>query len=413
MATLNPQQKLATARILAAKAAPFLQRALWGLIPIEDLTTKDSCGNPTFGVTPDWKLHWHPEALAEWTPELTAGVLLHEVSHLLRDHAGRFGGMVTRSAGAVSRDDSQLWNTAGDLEINDDLEAMRVALPEGGLYPKLFGFTYGQTAEQYFQLLKAKAPKVSGKCCGGSCGSGAGGPDALGTPSDVAGRSGPDMHRIKLQVAEAITQDSRQGRGSLPGGWIQWAADFVKPPKVRWQDHLSRVLKGIVNTQAGVSDYSYRRPSRRQSFFGWGPGAPIMPAMVGYTPRVAVGVDTSGSMGVTGISRAASELDSILRHVRADVDFVACDCQVHVQKKVRSSAEFAGLFTGGGGTSFIPAFEAVAKMKPAPSIFVFITDGFGDVPPEPPRGCKVVWVLCGDHKQDPGVSWGEKIFVDD
>lgn len=421
---LTPAQKMATARILATKQAPFLQRGLLALTPIEDSTVL-SGDTPTFGVTEDMVLRWHPEALAKWTPEQTAAVLLHEISHVLRDHADRF-----RSLKAP--DDQGLWNMAGDFEINDDLIAMGLELPGDPCLPSKEGWDDGLPAEGYYALLKAKqkqgrgSAKPGGGCCAGHCGSGAGNPLPGDPPPGTkkikgsssgnakgAGRSQADIQRVKLQVAEDIKQASSQGRGNVPSGWVQWADNFIKPAKVRWQDKLARIIRGVVSNKAGLKDYSYMRPSRRQGAYGFGMGFPILPALCGFTPRIAVGVDTSGSMGADGISRAASELVAILHTVAGDVDYIACDCSVHVQTKVRSGQDLSKLFTGGGGTSFIPVFEAVSKMKPKPSVFIFVTDGDGEAPPEPPKGVSVIWVLCGAYRRDPGVSYGEKIHIDD
>jgi predicted metal-dependent peptidase len=423
MIKLSNNQKLAASRILASKRAPFLQRGLLALIPVE----KPGLG--TFGVTDDMRMMWDPVVVEKWTPEQISWVLLHEVSHVLRDHSERADRM------KIPADDRYTWNIAGDLEINDDLVTMGADLPDSPELPTKHGWKDGLTAEAYYGLLKqeqkGKKPQPGGHVCSGRCGSGAGQPSPgdpgggkkktgqggagkqPGSGQGQGGRSKADIQRVKLQVAEAIQQ--QKGRGNIPGGWAQWADDFIKPSKIRWQDKLARIVKGQVSSRAGMIDYSYARPSRRQAGLtaAWGKYAPIMPSMVSPTPRVAVGADTSGSMGVEGLSRAASELDAILKTVKADVDFIACDCQVHVQRKVKSAADFKDLFKGNGGTDFRPLFDAAEKLRPRPHVFIFITDGDGPSPVNPPKGMKVIWVLVGKHRTDPGVTWGEKIEVDD
>jgi len=196
---------------------------------------------------------------------------------------------------------------------------------------------------------------------------------------------------------------------------------MLKPSKIKWEQKLARAIRGAVAWTSGKSDYSYSRPSRRQSLVGFGAGKPILSTLRSPTPRIAVGVDTSGSMGTEGITRAASEIACILKAVRAEVEFIACDCKVHEQKKLRGIKDLEGAFKGGGGTSFVPAFEAVAAMKPVPNIFIFITDGQGDAPVDPPKGVKVIWVLvggsgckpCAGSWGGPEVTYGEFITVDE
>jgi predicted metal-dependent peptidase len=118
-------------------------------------------------------------------------------------------------------------------------------------------------------------------------------------------------------------------------------------------------------------------------------------------------------MGEQGLSSTVSELVEVLRAVNADIDYIAGDTEVTVQRKLRPGhRDFSMLFAGGGGTSFVPIFDAVAKLKTKPAVFIFLTDGDGYCPAEPPPGVHVIWVLCGSYKRDPGVAWGDKIYID-
>ena len=424
--------KLAAGRMKAAKWAPFLQRGVNALIFIEDERITVG-GEPTFAVTPDFRMRYHPDAVTGWSADQIGAVLLHEVSHVLRDHYGRMKRL------AVPRSHAALWNLAGDMGINGDLADMRVPLPGDGVYHSTFGFPPGLTTEAYYHLLVKQATPHKSKPCQGQCGSGAGhaadgesspgkgdtkaegnnagAVGAKGAGDGEAGRSPADVARIKQGVAQDIQTAAANKRGTVPGGWQSWAGGVLKPAVVRWQDRLSRVLRGAVNQRAGLKDYSYRRPSRRQGAFGWGSGVPILPAMRATTPRVAVGLDTSGSMAWGGrktspMALALAEVQGLLSAVDAEVSFVACDAAVHVNKKIKRGTPFAGLVVGGGGTSFIPAFDAVSSMRPRPDVFVFLTDGDGEAPADPPPGVKVIWVLCGENKTDPGVPWGDRISIE-
>ena len=89
--------------------------------------------------------------LATHTVEENAALLIHEVSHLLRDHEAR-------KKAAAARD-ARLWNTAADCEINDDLAAEGLPLPGDPPQPGKYGLATGETAELYYkELVKPAKP---------------------------------------------------------------------------------------------------------------------------------------------------------------------------------------------------------------------------------------------------------------
>ena len=69
-----------------------------------------------------WRLYYNESWLATHSVEENAALLIHEVSHLLRDHEARKKSAAVRNA--------RLWNTAADCEINDDLAAEGWALSD-------------------------------------------------------------------------------------------------------------------------------------------------------------------------------------------------------------------------------------------------------------------------------------------
>ena len=111
---MKAKDKLAAARLMAVEKMKYFRTAILGLVP------KETPGLGTFGVTKNGVMLWDPECLDRWSVEETAAVLVHEVSHLLRNHARRCEAM-----GA----EHMPWNAAGDLEINDDLQEIGLPLP--------------------------------------------------------------------------------------------------------------------------------------------------------------------------------------------------------------------------------------------------------------------------------------------
>lgn len=130
-------QELQAARLRLVKSHPYLAAAAWALHPVE----KPGLG--TLAVDQWWRLYYDPAVAALWTVEELAGVLYHEISHMLRDHAGRMKEFERAAA-----------NIAADAEINDDLIAEGIRLPANPVTPEKIGQPDGLLAEEYYAALQ-------------------------------------------------------------------------------------------------------------------------------------------------------------------------------------------------------------------------------------------------------------------
>src|SRR5687767_9857341 len=132
---------LQAARVRASYQRAYFAPALFSLVPVRtDMIA-------SMAVDKYWRLYYNEAWVAAHTVEENAAVMIHEVSHLLRAHDAR------KQAAAVRND--KLWNTATDCEINDDLIAEGLPLPEDPPRPGKYGLTIGENAETYYrQLLK-------------------------------------------------------------------------------------------------------------------------------------------------------------------------------------------------------------------------------------------------------------------
>ena len=114
-------------RLRAAEWMPYFGRALFAVQPVA------APGLRTFAVDAHWRLYMDPGLLvgpSAWPVRLAAAVALHEIMHLVRDHAGR-----TEPLPAPVH--PLAWNLATDAEINDGLldrsRAVPVPLQPGGV----------------------------------------------------------------------------------------------------------------------------------------------------------------------------------------------------------------------------------------------------------------------------------------
>jgi predicted metal-dependent peptidase len=358
---------LGVARFLASRSHRYFSAALYAMQPyaIE--------GFGTFAVDRRWRLYVDPECLRRWTPEETAGVLLHEVGHLVRDHASR-GERIGASLGGTGR--HLRWNLAADMAINDDLLGDQVLLPGSPVTPHTFGFPAGLLEEDYYTRLEPSGAK------GCDCGSGADGqtrPWELPVSESDPGVSASQAASVRRQVAEAV-----RGIDSVPAGLRRWAEASVER-RPDWRQQLHAALRRPRRWRAGRHDKTWQRPNRRASCT---PGI-LLPGQRSPRMEIAVVVDTSASITVVELGAALGEIDAIRAQCGlGELWVIACDAQPSPPKRVRSTAPLS--LHGGGGTDLRPAIAMLAHLQPRPDVAVIITDGHTPWPGRAPHGISIV-----------------------
>lgn len=388
------EMDLYQASVLAAhETMPYFAHGLFSMIPVA------APGLGTLGVDKAWRVYIDFEVLAEFLDAGEAGaVMLHEIGHLLRDHAGRRDGLPQPVC-------ADTWNEAGDAEMNDDLIAAGARLPEWVVTPEKLGFEPGGMAEDYYLALMAQrggGQAESSSGTGGSdqaagagdtadreigCGSGAGctpWPGELAEQDTVGGRSraGVDAATgdlIRRRVAEQVRHSAASGRGTVPAGVQRWAESVLTPAVVPWQRVLRAGARRALAQAAGKVNYSYRRLSRHSV-----PGV-VLPAMVGPSLTVAFVVDTSASVTESGLAAALSEMRAVVRSAGVSRDRVKVLCVDAASAKPQRVNRVQDVkLIGGGGTDMRVGIDAAEKLCPAPDVVITLTDG--DTPWPDQRG---------------------------
>ena len=380
------EMDLYQAAVLAAhETMPYFAHGLFSMIPVA------APGFGTLGVDKAWRVYIDFEVLAEFLDNGEAGaVMLHEIGHLLRDHAGRRDGLPQPVC-------ADTWNVAGDAEMNDDLIAAGARLPEWVVTPEKLGLEPGGMAEDYYlDLLAQRGSEPSGGSAGGAgesgqpagdgtasdgefgCGSGAGcvsWPGELADDDTLGGRGHGGVDEatgdlIRRRIAEQVRHAAASGRGSVPAGVQRWAESVLAPAVVRWERVLRADVRRVLVQAAGRVNYSYRRLSRHAV-----PGV-VLPAMVGPSLTVAFVVDTSASVSESGLSAALSEIRAVIRSagVARDRVIVLCvDAASASPQRVNRVQDIK--LIGGGGTDMRVGIAAAEKLLPAPDVVITLTDG--------------------------------------
>jgi predicted metal-dependent peptidase len=404
----------AAARVWAAHQAPYMASALLALEPVVVDQSEDHPARrfdlASFPVDDRWHVYLDPEVLRVADVATGGFWLIHQVSHLLRHHAERCLAGGKGSGDALSRrtEPQECWNVAADCEINDDLVAGDAAKPPRAVSPAGLGLADSLTAEEYWDLLGGKGDEPSalngehadGHCdCGSGCD---GAPRPWDTDTPGVGETGRKL--VERDVARRIKEHQRQ-RGSVPAGWQRWADDVLEPT-VSWQRLLASAIRLGVADVAGRVDFTYRKPSRRSSAT---PGV-ILPSLRQPLPKVAMVLDTSGSMNDQMLSQCLAEVQGVLRGLgvgRRHLRIVCCDATAFEAQKVLQARDVQLL--GGGGTDMGAGLAKAAELRPRPDLIVVLTDGFTPWPPEPPKGIKVIVGLMDPNGAVP--DWARAIAV--
>ncbi len=198
-------------------------------------------------------------------------------------------------------------------------------------------------------------------------------------------------------------------RGTMPE-LFQRLVGEIPQTETPWEQILRSLVQTVFQEET-VKNYS--RPSRR-----WlaleneypkraGVDLPFSPeAMKKRGSRLAVALDTSGSIDGGLLGRFLAEIAALCELNQRNLVLIIGDAKVHQIAEIDwrdAGRELERLnYTGGGGTDFRPLIGAAAEF--APDALIYLTDLFGETGDAP---CfPVIWATHGIAGNAP---WGEQI----
>lgn len=317
---------------------------------------------------------------ATWVESLTGpqvrGMIAHEVSHLAYLHPWR------REAR-----DPKRWNLACDYSVNGILKGAGFDLPPGGKHEPQFD---GLSAEAIYSKLPKEIDRGNSGSDPGGCG------EVRDSPPDGA----PDQDaRAEMEQAVLTAAKYATAAGRMPGGMQRAVTEAKSPP---CKDVVAAVLAWA--QQAARDDYSWKRPSPRYMALGL-----YMPSLYSLeVPKIAAGIDTSGSINADSLTIFARALQRVLDEVNPKgMTVLGCDTKVHTVHDYEPGDTIAESYQGGGGTAFGPVFDAL-KGEDLAGI-LYLTDLEGPMPLDP--GVPVLWVVHDPRSRRPRPSFGDTIYL--
>ena len=356
---LTPQQRLERAHVSLIRDPEYMMLA--GIIMYGNSTVEDAPDGTA--MTDGVDTVYSQQFIANLTDQELMGLVLHEKMHCAYKHMYIWQWMY--------EEDPDLANMACDFVINLPIQDRYakdkfVKLPDGGCVDEQYR---GMDAGEVYRKLKQQFPN--------------------GLPKGMKG-NGFDKHDWskgkEMSVKEVddltkqIDQAMRQGGilAAKAGVNVDRSILEMLQPKVDWRDALREF---VTNSKVGDDYSSYRRINRRfQS-----QDLMLPTTFSDRIFRIAVGVDTSGSIGNRELAAFLSEAQSIFESVKPElVDLIYWGHNVAAHETYDENA-LATLREstkpkGGGGTAPSCMSTYINDNGIKPDCIVMLTDGevFGD-----------------------------------
>jgi len=353
-------------KIIKARSAMILDQPFFGSLALRlKMVEKESI--PTLAV--DGKhIFYNPSFVEQLSFSLTKSAMAHEVLHCVLDHINRRGARQPRK-----------WNYANDYIVNSQLKKSGFEIGSSWLYEEKWSGPEWSSDQIYNLLPDDPEGEALDELM-----------DGLGSPAERA------QEAREWRVATIQAANVARAIGRLPGD-LERFLDKILKPQVNWVEKLVNFVN-----ETTKDDYNWMRPNRRREDI-------YMPSLHNESMgEIAVFIDTSGSIGQKTYGVFRAEITSIKEDARPSMMyFMFCDDEVNGEHDLGPEDKVPTKLKGGGGTSFKPPFERLAKREIKPKCAVYLTDLYGDFGPEP--NYPVLWVSISDLK----APWGETIHIDD
>lgn len=356
----------------------------------------DLSSNAGMGVNARGDVFYNEEWVKTISDAEIKGVILHEILHCALLHLTR-----------VKKRDPQLWNIAIDLVTNSLLLKEGYSLPEGLRPDKDDCFTMydfkkrkeviienisKKTAEEIYAELP-EIPTINicfknrnngnSNNSDGNNSNGQGkkyksfdehlkGTDGKGTPlteSEIADLEDKWLSTVSQAVVSGLQ------RGDLPQGLERYAEELRKA-EIDWRVLLRKYIQAMVPI-----DQTYAKMSKKSHALRI-----YMPGTLKEKIRIAVAIDTSGSLDDSELAEFLSEVVGIVRAYRDAIDITVFSHDIEVQTEhevtngnIQKIFELRNKLKGGGGTSHKIILKKISEEREPFNCAVFFTDGYSDL----------------------------------
>jgi predicted metal-dependent peptidase len=359
-----------------ARTFLLLSNPFFGTLVI-NIPIKEQNGPGDTAWTDGKCIKFNPSYANRVSKEEFVAVLLHQILHTALQHKRRGQGLENKLA----------WNEACDNIVNFIIAANsekmhdKMRLPD---FMKPQDRFKNMSAEQVYAILVKEIKDDRG---GGN-----------GMEWDLFLENGDNLNDLLYAEMNSLlvrAENAAKMQGLTPFG-IDREYDTLLHPKVDWRIMLKEFVQSFPN------DWDFTNRDRRfmnSNFY--------LPSLNGEKVRIAIAIDTSGSITHKEVSHFMTEAYSILSsYSRVELIMMCCDAAVHNVKKITTLQEATSFeIKGGGGTDFKPVFKELENYHADFDALIFFTDGYGTFPDNNQHyGYKVLWVMTTEVKAPMGIT---------
>lgn len=360
---MSPEDMITRARIKLLGDNPF-----FAILSLR-LTPKAKEDLPTLAVDFKGNLFYNPKFIEGKSDEEMKFLISHEIMHVAFCHNIRFPFPIM-DAGYKPNPEMKskwdLWNIAGDVNINDILGESGFVIPDyvySSNMENMKKYKNLSTEEIYSDLYEnADRIGLQGSGCGGMI------------PGEHGGEQiEKEMEEWNKEIIRAANEAKKQGK--LPAG-IQSLVDMIiKPQKVNWEQRLWRYMQKLL-----PSGYTWLRPSKKYISLGY-----YLPSIVNKNIDVHIALDVSGSINDDQYVDFMNNVRYIASSFH-NFKFTILSCDAEVKGEPLVSFDIGEVLSklkerkGYGGTDFRPVFKWMNENAQNAKLLIYFTDSEGTYP---------------------------------
>jgi len=384
-----------------AKAKLLVEQPYFGTLASR-LQTRQNDNIQAF-ISDGVHLDYNDEYLAELQPSELQFILSNGAMHAALSHDNRQKNRM-----------GWLWQLATDYAINAMLLENGLEMPYGANYRKRFDGMYAE--EIYAELKHDIQNEEFDDNEENDTGFNENNQQRQEQMTNAEGDHDKDKKRETMQVenvehkvtrevdeelfdqfaAEALEKIEKQG--DLPLNLDRFFT-IIDKTKIDWRHELYKAIDAHYKT-----DYKMMPPSKKLLYMGT-----YLPSLHSDTLRLAIAIDSSGSIDKTLLGEFMSEIASLtLSFSNYLIDIFVCDAKIQFYQEFQSGELLDFEIKGGGGTDFRPVFEAIDQEHPQTQLLLYFTDTKGSFPTEIPT-YEVIWV---SNQKDVEVPFGTVLVID-
>lgn len=389
-------------RISKARTMLILDHPFFGALSLRLKVVPDASKTKDMATDGDC-IYFNEKYVADLPDDELLGMMAHLVMHPAMQHHTRRGNR-----------EAKLWNKACDYAINQPLVDAGFKLPMNlPLDPR----HTGKSAESIYTVLQEEQEPPTPPCSGGGQGDGQGNDDGGQgqgdgdgdgqgdgsgqgeAPGSVMDAPDPTQSNADWQMAVKQAAQTALAMGNCPADIARLVKESNRP-RFDWRSLLLRFAQ-----DQSKADYSWKRPNSR--YIQQGIYLPeINDTQMG---DIVIGVDSSGSISEAILAKFLGAIEGIADQVKPRrIRVMICDAKVHAIHDFERDEPIEGVkLVGGGGTDFCPVFEQIEAEDEKPACIIYLTDGYGSFPDQPPEA-PTLWVMISEVI----APWGETVRLE-